>query len=327
MRSRTPRYLASGPPMTTWRPGPEGPRRCRSGWPPFSTIRHDRQIRHGRSAGSAVHRSPAARSRASVVLPDAVGSDEQDGVGRRPADHRRDRTEGRRLPPGPGAVHRGDQPDSVGRRLAGRAALRRRRRLVRRRRRRSLPPPGLGGGRSSLRPPGWPPACAPRVAWPPDSGGTAAAASGVSDAGERPTPMRRHEPSVASARPPAFRTLHRLAARGRRPWRDESATADAAVLAVLVAAVLGTGLRVERALDGASAPRLGGLGPRAWAGSRATAPAGERASARPAREASPPARAGRHSMARSSFAAAPASDRRDPGHGRHVAARWVAFGR
>ena len=73
MSSRTPGYLASGPPITTWRPGPVGPRRCRSGWPLFSIIRHDRHVRQGRSAGGAVHSRPAARSRARVVFPTPSG--------------------------------------------------------------------------------------------------------------------------------------------------------------------------------------------------------------------------------------------------------------
>ena len=39
MRSRMPRARAPGPPMTTWRPGPSGPIRCRSGCPPEATSR------------------------------------------------------------------------------------------------------------------------------------------------------------------------------------------------------------------------------------------------------------------------------------------------
>ena len=72
-----------GPPMTTWPPGPSGPRRCRSGWSPRSTRRQPRHDRQGRTAGSdAVHRSPAARSSASVVLPTPPGPAQQDRVRR-----------------------------------------------------------------------------------------------------------------------------------------------------------------------------------------------------------------------------------------------------
>ena len=72
-RSLTPRYFASGPPMTTWRPGPAGPRRWRSGWLPCSTSRHARHVRHGRASTAAVHNSPAAMSSARVVLPTPSG--------------------------------------------------------------------------------------------------------------------------------------------------------------------------------------------------------------------------------------------------------------
>ena len=73
MRSLTPRARASDPPMTTCRPGPTGASRWRSGCPPCSTSRHARHARQGRSAGAAVHNSPAARSSARVVLPTPSG--------------------------------------------------------------------------------------------------------------------------------------------------------------------------------------------------------------------------------------------------------------
>ncbi len=73
MRSRTPRQREPGPPITTWRPGPTGSRRWRSGWVRWSTSRQARHARHGRVDTSAVHMRPAARSSASVVLPTPSG--------------------------------------------------------------------------------------------------------------------------------------------------------------------------------------------------------------------------------------------------------------
>jgi hypothetical protein len=83
--------LDPGPPITTWRPGPSGPSRWRSGWEPCSTSRHARHTRHGRVAGSsAVHSSPAARSSASVVLPMPDGPTSRMACGLS-ANHRPDR--------------------------------------------------------------------------------------------------------------------------------------------------------------------------------------------------------------------------------------------
>ena len=62
--------------------------------------------RHGRAAASsAVHSRPAARSSASVVLPTPAGPTSRTACGRPAADHRGDRGERGRVPPGPSAVH------------------------------------------------------------------------------------------------------------------------------------------------------------------------------------------------------------------------------
>jgi len=66
-------------------PAPSGARRCRSGWFPCATLRHAGHSRQGRSIGSsAVHRSPAARSSARVVLPTPGGPTTRTDCGGRP---------------------------------------------------------------------------------------------------------------------------------------------------------------------------------------------------------------------------------------------------
>ena len=90
MRSLTPRFdLASrAPPITTWRPGSGRSEAVQVG----VTVALDQPARPARPAWSdrrrtgAVHRSPAARSSARVVLPTSVGSDEQDRLGSRTPD-------------------------------------------------------------------------------------------------------------------------------------------------------------------------------------------------------------------------------------------------
>ncbi len=87
-RSRTPGgfFGSSGSPMTTWPPAPSGPSRCRSGWFPVATSRQARQARQGRSERSgAMHRRPAARSSARVVLPTEAGPTRRTACGARPA--------------------------------------------------------------------------------------------------------------------------------------------------------------------------------------------------------------------------------------------------
>ena len=71
--SRTPGSGEPGPPMRTWPPGPDGRRRWRSGWFPDATRMHARHAPHGAGLPSSVHRSAAARSRASVDFPMDAG--------------------------------------------------------------------------------------------------------------------------------------------------------------------------------------------------------------------------------------------------------------
>ena len=124
----------------------------------------------GRSTAAAVHRSPAARSSASVVLPTPAGPTSRTACGRRTPDHGGDRGERGRMSPGPGAVHADGRPGRPSGGF-GRATFRVERRFGaaatgRRRRRTHLRRP-----EQRPWPPSRPPACGSPAAWQPAPGG------------------------------------------------------------------------------------------------------------------------------------------------------------
>ena len=109
-----PRAFDPGPPMTTWRPGPSGPSRCRSGWPPRADdpARPARPARtRGRICGRA--EQPGRKVQRERRLADAGRTDEQHRVGRPTRIIDVDRTQRGRVPPGPDAVHGAGQAVSA----------------------------------------------------------------------------------------------------------------------------------------------------------------------------------------------------------------------
>ena len=70
--------------MTTWRPGPAGPRRWRSGWLPCSTSRHARQVRHGRASSCGRAQQPGRDVEREGRLADPFRADQEDGLGHGP---------------------------------------------------------------------------------------------------------------------------------------------------------------------------------------------------------------------------------------------------
>ena len=289
--------------MTTWRPGPTGPSRWRSGWPPCSTSRQARQTRHGRSAGAAVHSRPAARSSASVVLPTPSGPTNRTACGAGPRTMAATASSAAACPRVRAPSMAGDQAGSVV------AVLRVVRRFgaaadapsasTRRRRPRSSPRP-------------WPwrrPACAPPAAWaafaagsvdgvspttrcPPASATPTAAdwpstpASGSHAAW--PVPSRRSPWPPACGSPAAWRSSPRpwprssvAAARrarrhrlGRAPVGRLGAGFGATCARSIASSSGGTSLHGSFELRGAERPADRpdgrGLGPRAAAGSSAS---------------------------------------------------------
>ncbi len=280
MRSVTPRYFASGPPMTTWRPGPAGPRRCRSGWPPCSTSRHARHARHGRSAERGRAQQPGREVEREGRLADPVGADQQDGLGHRPPDHRGHRARARPACP---RVRARSTTWSVRRvrpapsSCASCAASARRRR-----RHRSRSPTSRDAfAAAGLR-------VRPRLG---RSLGRSARGA-VGRAGEAGIVRAgRPWPSAADAAADALGPL----AAWPGPW--PSPAAGLRVARGLAGALTGASPRLDRRSVGDHGRRVGR---RCGRGTRAGRPADRPASGRPGPEASPRARAARRSTARSS---------------------------